>query len=221
MKINIKKIFVLLILLQIGLNQSLQSQNEAVFTYKNALKINPGNLGNSEFRLNYERYFGDRKSSIMISPSFYLKESEREKISGYQFQTSYRYFLSHLNKTNGNSFLGLYNLGFYAGVYGQWLSYEEHYDMEWYNPKTNMQERHEFEKTGTAIEGGALLGLQIDITPRLIADFYLGGGIRKSNIDDSIEDNPDFSSYYESPGVFDVDFTGVKPVVGFQLGFTF
>ena len=216
-----KHLFNLIILFLVGSLAQISAQETTNFAYLNALKINPGNLGNSEFRLNYERYLGDRSASIMFSPSFYLKESEREKISGYQFQVSYRYFLSHLNKSNGNAFLGLYNLGFYAGAYGQWLDYTEEYTEEWYDPKTNMQVRKDFEKSGIAFEGGGILGLQIDITERLIADFYLGGGVRKSNISDSIEDDPDFNNYYESPSVFDVDFTGVKPVIGFQLGFTF
>ena len=197
------------------------AQTTTPFAYKNAIKLNPVGFGNSEFQLSYERYFGaNRKSSIMIMPSVILKESNDQSKKGWQLMAQYRFFLTHFNKDQQKTFLNAYNYGFYAGVYGLNFNYKEDYLRGYWEPNTNNYINKSYQKSVAAYEGGALLGLQIDITKRILIDFYIGGGLKYVNFEDTYtEQNP--TDYPLSYGVFAPEYSGVKPRLGLLLGFTF
>ena len=193
---------------------------EGHFGYNNAVKISPVELGNAEFQMSYEKYFGERTSSIMISPSFILKEEGQESKKGWQIMGQYRFYLTHIRKDQQSTFLGLHNVGFYTGLYGQYLDYDEDYISGYWDEKTQLYITDIFDKKINAYEGGAIIGMQIDVTPRIILDFYIGGGIRYTEIEDNRTD-PNNYDYYESYSVFDVEYKGVKPRIGFQIGISF
>lgn len=197
-----------------------QAQEVGVFEYKNAIKISPFEFGNEEFQISYEHYFKNRKSSIQLMPSFILKDNQDESKTGVQVMGQYRIFLSHLRGDEGKSILGFYNLGLYGGVYALYLDYSEDYLYGYYNDMTNEFINEEFTKDLTSFEGGAILGVQVDITNRFVIDFYVGGGIRKTDIEDT-KVLPEGQVDYFYYGVFDREYTGVKPKLGLQLGFTF
>lgn len=185
----------------------------------NALKINPIVFGRAEFNLSYERYFSNRKSSITISPSIYLKENISQSINGWQIASQYRFYLTHFNKQNRRVFLGMENLGFYSGVYALTQDYAEDFQRGYWDPQTNEYTMRDFRKEVTAYEGGALIGIQIDITKRIVMDFNVGGGVRYSDYINTYEQSsPD---YLEDYSVFDPEYQGVKPKVEFLLGMTF
>jgi len=189
------------------------------FSKKNAVKLNPIRVATSEFQIVYERYLNDRNTSFIIAPSIILRETNDEVVEGWQMMAQYRFYLTHLRKDQRHNFLNVYNYGFYAGLYGLYLDYNEKYTRWFWDYNTNENISAEFKKDVQSYEGGALLGIQIDITKRILVDFYIGGGIRKSERTDTyIVFEPDYNSSY---GIFNPSYTGVKPKIGLMIGITF
>lgn len=192
---------------------------ESHFSKMNVIKLSPVELGKSKYKLSYERYFGERKSSIVVSPAILLKEGGQESKSGLELSGEYRFYLTHIRKDRKKTFLGLYNIGFYTGLYGLYQDYEEDYVAGYYNPENDQYTMSTFNKTSSSFEGGTMVGVQIDITQRILFDFFVGGGIRKSDYTDSYDGADDY--YNNNFDVFDPAFTGVKPKIGFMIGITF
>ena len=209
------------ILLLVVLMPSVCIAQSGHFDQKNAIKISPAELGAAQFEMAYERYFGDRSSSLVLMPSIFLKDDIRESKEGYQIGAQYRVYLSHLRSDEQSVFLGLHNVGLYAGVYGQYLAYSETYQFSWWDNELNESITTEFQKDVNATEGGAILGVQFDITRKILIDFYIGGGVRYSDFTDTKEGIVDPDHYYDEVSVFDPEYKGVKPRIGFQLGFLF
>lgn len=210
----------IILLVLVSIPAFLWSQSEQ-FAYKNALKISPVEFGKAEFQVAYERYFGDRSTSLTIMPSITLKENNNETIEGFQIGAQYRIFLSHLRSDEKRVFLGLHNIGLYTGVYSQYQDYKNTYNFSWWDMDTSSEMNGEFTKDLTSIEGGAIIGVQVDITQRILLDFYVGGGVRYTDLTDSKEGVVDENYFYEEYGVFDPEYKGVKPRIGFQLGVFF
>lgn len=212
-----KKIFVFIILVLPSLTFG-QSDH---FNNRNAIKISPVEFGKAEFQISFERYFGDRSSSFTFTPSITLKENNNESIEGFQVGGQYRFYLSHLRSDTREVFLGFHNIGLYTGLYAQYQDYQNDYKFSWWDMDTNTQLNGEFTKKVTAAEGGAIIGVQIDITQRILVDFFVGGGIRYADFTDSKEGVVEENYYYEEYGVFDPEYKGVKPKIGFQIGILF
>ena len=192
------------------------------FSRKNALKLSPFEFAQAEFQFSYERYFGERNTSLSIVPSIILQDAGQESKNGFQIMGQYRFYLSHLRNDQQKIVLGIHNFGFYAGVYALYLDYAEDYIRGYNEPFTYQWVEKVYTTDVGSIEGGAMLGLQIDLTKRIVVDIYVGGGIRKSEVNDTIFDDPNQPNIYnETYGIFDKEYTGVKPRAGFQFGFTF
>ncbi|GLR17193.1 hypothetical protein GCM10007940_18080 [Portibacter lacus] len=193
----------------------MNSKSSDPYPFVNVLKLSPIELGRSEFQVSYERYFKNRAQSIFIAPSIFLSSQGEETKDGFQLFVQYRFYLSHLFVENNNT-LGMYNIGFYAAPYVTGLTYKETYEQGIYDPSSGENVYNLIDDKVNAIEGGALMGVQFDITSRIVLDFYLGGGIRKSNFESS---GDSFSQ--GGIGLFDLAYTGVKPRIGLQIGITF
>lgn len=186
--------------------------------YKNALRISPVQFANSTFEVNYERYFNDKKHGVVISPALLLKQNDPESLTGFKGNVQYRFYFAHLHKDNNKTWI-FSNLAFYGGTYVQYLTATEEYWASYGDIDLGYVERI-FEKDINSIEGGVLLGMQIDIIPRLTLDFNFGGGIKFADVEDSITPflNGDRNFSY---GVLDREYTGVVPQGALQLGFNF
>lgn len=218
MKSIIKITTIFLLITYISVGQTIAQETTPTYSKMNSLKINPFAFGNSEFQLAYERYFNNRRSSVVFSPSIILRDSGGESKEGFQVMGQYRFYLTHFKKEpNRKNFLGVYNYGFYAGAYGLYFDQKETYlEYDW-DATTGESLITEFTEDIQSVEGGAMLGLQMDITKRIVLDFYIGGGVRRSEVDDT---NTNDESIY-SDGIFDKGYTGVKPKAGLLLGITF
>ena len=216
---HIKCLFVLFFISfsVIGFSQD----DQDLFGKKNALKINPFVLANAEIRISYERFLNDRRSSISLIPSYSLREQGDEKIVGWQIMSQYKFYLTHINKTQGKTFLNLFNYGFYCGLYAVYNDFESDYEQSWWNPDKMQNETDIYHLDVNAFEGGAMVGIQTDITERIVFDFYVGGGLRDGTVTDTFDDIQDEIEYYDEISVFDQKYKGVKPRIGFQLGITF
>jgi hypothetical protein len=180
--------------------------------YNKVLKLSPFEFGRSQFQVGFERYYNDKTRSIVILPSFILKRSNNEKSDGVELGLQYRMYLS---QNDGGIF---HHIGYYSGVYGLGLVMREEYNLLKYGPNNQNGTPYTATNKIQSVEGGVLLGIQIDITERIVLDFFAGGGVRYSNVSDQrIEQE----NYYSDYGVFDREYTGIKPRIGFQLGVTF
>ncbi len=218
-----KKLLITIITMSIwGSMCTLQAQTEdKQYPYKNSLRISPFQFANSAFQLNYERYFNDRRSSILLSPALLLRENGNESLLGFKGLVQYRFYLSHLKK-GINKTWGFYNVGFYFGGYSQFIYANEEYFGAYYNNNNGEYYEGIYEKDVVSIEGGVMTGIQIDIFPRLIVDVFVGGGVKYADITDEIEKYvPETNIYRETYGVLDREYTGVNPKGGFQIGFNF
>lgn len=211
----------LFILLQIGCSSLLLGQNSSDhFAYKNLAKLNPIDLAQSKFQLHYERYLGEeRKSSFLLIPAVYLREDSRESESGWELMAQYRFYLTHVRKDEGRTFLGFHNYGFYAGIYGLAMELNTDYVRETYDNFGNYTVG-DYRSEIAAQEGGVLLGMQIDITKRIVLDFFVGGGVRNTKASDTYETETGYP-YYDGNSVFEPAFKGVKPKVGLSVGMAF
>lgn len=201
---------------------TMNAQEATNYKYRNALKISPVEFAQSRFQISYELYNRARSQSLLVMPSLILEENGKDVKKGAELMMQYRFFLSHLKKGE-NKTMGFYDIGFYAGPYMLIMSYYEDYEREIYFPGKGTAEKLAFEKDVDAVEAGVILGIQLDVTPRILLDFYIGGGIRQSDVMDSYDgfDNPDDYYYEPSYGVFDLEYTGVKPKLGLQVGISF
>lgn len=187
--------------------------------YNNAIKISPFEFRRSEFQLVYERKLGNGKSSISIMPSLFKKENDYETISGYQFMSQFKFFLSHFDQNSHNLILDIKALDFYSGPYALFGNHKREYISSNWDNVSNQYVEKLVKDDINAQEVGAVLGLQIEITPRVNADIYLGGGIRFA--DKSTNFIPKDHYYKMHSRVFELEYSGVKPRLGFQFGITF
>ena len=213
--LNIKVILV--ILLAISLSFTAQAQ-EANTLGRTVLKISPVEFGRAEFKLGVEHFFANRKSSISFMPSAILKESLQETKKRWLTAAQYRFYLSHINKADRNTLFGFENYAFYTGIFGLYQSYKKDYSREYYDDLTDTYRSGDFHKEVTAQEGGLILGLQISITKRIIVDLNLGGSIRNNKLEDNFDYEQPNYYYYEDYSVFEPEYKGVKPVIGFMIG---
>lgn len=217
-----KNLVLILVTILIGFTtNNLLAQNEPVseYEYKNVLKISPAQFANSTFEVSYERYFGNRKSSLLLSPAFLLRKQNNESLEGVKAMIQYRLYLTHLQK-GVNKTWRMANIGFYAGPYAQGLYAKEDYWASYYDNVNYQDYEGIYTKKVNSIEVGVVTGFQFDVLKRFVVDIYLGGGVRKSDIEDTFaEHNP--SQYYGNYGVLDREYTGVVPRGGFQLGINF
>ena len=209
----------LLIFIFILLVSSSFAQNEVEFEYNKSIKLHPVALGISGYQLSYEHYLKNRKSSIVITPMLVFKDGSQETRTGAELMGQYRFYLSHLNREEERTFWGIYNFGFYSSVYGLGYYLDETYLRGYYNPDTFEYEMSAYDLNVSSFEIGTMLGVQVDITKRIVLDLNVGGGIRKSKVSDTYLDengNGDFQEY--SP--FEPSYTGVKPKFGLSIGIT-
>lgn len=216
------KNFILFFICLFCLGTIAQAQEaSAHFSEKNAIKINPIGFGNASFQITYERFLGDRNSSILLSPTITLKETNEESIEGWEAMAQYRFYLTHVRKDKQKTFLGVHNYGFYTGVYGLYSQYQEEFRRGYWDDVNQVEVIDDYEKNINAFEGGALIGIQIDVTQRILIDFYVGGGVKQADITDTYLETAPPNYYYETYGVFDPEYKGVKPKLGLLIGFTF
>ncbi len=200
---------------------NLQAQNNESASLKNALKVSPFAFAASKFQVSYERTFKEKKHSLMLTPAIILKDNGVESKKGFETMLQYRIILTQLRKGT-NKTMRMHSVRFYTGPYANGLLYSENYQNGYYDKVTETYLTKVFTKEVYAIEGGVLIGIQFDVTKRIILDFYAGGGVRYSDVDDEYEDYVQEDEYnFTDYGVFEMEYTGIKPKLGMQLGFSF
>ena len=188
--------------------------------YGNLIKLSPFSFGRSHFEISYEHYFKNRTKSIVISPTFMLKESSFESFRGVKLGAQFRIYLNNLhNESHSTWFFD--NIGYYAAPFVSGTIYAEDRQLFLFDPVTEEELVGDYTNDIQAGETGILIGGQFHITPRFVIDLFAGGAIRyavsENNVPDRFQDQP----YFSGDDTFDQGYTGIKPAGGFMIGFTF
>ena len=189
------------------------------FFQNNSVRLSPFDLVGGQFELTYERYIKERYVSICIMPSLYFQSQGQESTLGYQAELQFRRYLSHFRSDEQKIIFGMHNVGFYGGAYLLGLNLEEDYLKGYYDPKINDYRTDLYTSKVGAAEGGVMLGVQVDITKFIVVDFYIGGGVRAADYETN--EPTEVDPYFDENGIFDLDYQGIKPKIGFQMGIAF
>ena len=209
--VHMKKIITLLFFIALFANK-LKAQDEVVDTPSSVVvKLHPQQFIDKTFFLSLEKFNKKFENSFSIglgltSSNNYVNES------GYKAEFQYRYFpLKFAEKKRQNS-KSPYFGGIYAGIFlnhsynvgeSKYFSYNGGPD------PVEITNKH----TVTAFNPGVLIGYQQTIFEILYIEAFVGGGIRTASIADT---NPD--EFYYNNGIFDEDYRGVFPKIGFSIG---
>jgi len=182
----------------------------------NALKISPIELSNSEFQLSYERFFNNKQLSIIFTPTLILKDNFDRNLEGYQGNIQFRFYIKHFKTNQGQTLFG-----FYGATYGQYLYSTEVHSRIMDDPSYGEGETEDFHKDVKALESGALVGVQMNVTQTIVIDLTFGLGVRKAYTQ---EDNITMLSdagHYETQKIFEPEDQGFKQKLGLQIGIAF
>ncbi|MGA0285018.1 MAG: hypothetical protein ACO3M5_09930 [Saprospiraceae bacterium] len=195
--------------------------NAQIADNNKTLKISPIQFGKSYFELSMEFDMNGGKSSLQISPMALLKKDNFEEFTGIQAEIQYRSYLLRLDREETDTWM-FSDIDMFAGAYALGLIFSRDYKA-WYNgfgpePITEADVTQDI----LAIESGVVIGVKFTLGKRVTLGFLAGGGVRYSDIQDSIEAGLNIDDYYvrDNDSVFDLGYFGVKPRLNLQLGIT-
>lgn len=208
------------VLILVGLFMTLSAKAQIADNNK-TLKISPIQFGKSYFEMSLEFDLNGGKSALQISPMALLKKDNFEEFTGIQAEIQYRSYLLRLDQEESNTWI-FSDIDMFAGAYGLGLNFSRDY-RAWYNgfgpePVTEADVTQDI----FAVEGGVIIGVKFTLGNRVTLDLLAGGGVRYSDIEDSIEAGLNIEDYYvrDNDSVFDLGYFGVKPRLNLQLGIT-
>lgn len=189
------------------------------FAQEALVKISPFHFVDGTFYTTYERALNNN-NSFTLSGGYHLTENGDEY--GWMGELQIRKYVVK-PKINSSSESPL--SGIYAGLYANGKYFLEHY--EWYRENWEVEpyydENGQYQQgTGYSydlidqeydikqIEAGVVMGIQMIFSDNFSLDFFLGGGLRSSKIDNK----PTNVEFY-SP---DRGYTGIVPKIGFEVG---
>jgi hypothetical protein len=160
------------------------------------LKVSPFHLIDGTFYSSYERIVGNDRS-LYLAGGYRLSDNGDDK--GWMGELQIRKYLFRLKSASTNQSL---LSGFYSGLYGNGKYFSE------YDKYDSFTEDFEIKQ----IEGGVIMGLQLVFHKKLSVDFFLGGGLRVSEITGDRE----YDELFSPRG-----YTGIVPKIGFEVGVAF
>ena len=195
-----------------------------LFTYsqERLIKISPFHFLDGTFYLSYEKMLKN-DNSYSLSAGYNLTDNGDQY--GWMGELQLRRYVVK-PKINNSSDSPL--AGIYAGIYAnskyflqqdEWYNdswiIEPYYDIEgnYVNGEGYSYEIVKQEYDIKQIEGGVLLGLQMIFSYNFTFDFFIGGGLRVSDID-----NKPINLLFNS---LERGYTGIVPKIGLELGINF
>lgn len=159
--------------------------------YKNELLLGAFQLFNNSFYGSYERYYGNWGTSF--TTAFTFRDSYDESKTGILFQVSQKFYFNDVTADYGNFY-------FSPGLKYKYVEITGH----------NFTDR--ITTYGFQIVGG----VKYDVLERFVIDFYFGGKMDYSVIEQSGSEPGKYGNNY-----FSLGFTGVSPVINCTFGFRF
>lgn len=186
---------------------------------KHIVKIQPFQFVDNTFFLGYEAFNADFTKSVNLGIGFITSNTQATEEVGFKYEAQYRIYVNGFKKYVPKRSESPYNRGIYASVYFAGLRSEETSEFTSFEPIQQVLEFRENTRTVTAYNPGVTIGLQRTIWENLYLDFYIGGGVRFTNVNDSDERFPE--SDFDIDDVYDREYSGVFPKVGMSIGLGF
>ncbi|MEM6299297.1 MAG: hypothetical protein AAF740_11480 [Bacteroidota bacterium] len=194
---------------------------EQLVLRRNIFKLTPGDFFNSTFTVGLETLNKSRTRSFNIHFNVRSGDTWEGDISGFGGEVSYRFYAGRglviQESKKGNRFIqGAYFAPFLRAGY---LNREENFQQQVYDPVTNTWDITDINDETEVIYffPGLYVGWQRTFWDLIYMDVFLGGGVRMSDVkysDPRVEDR-------WSDGILDVEYNGVAPRVGINLGISF
>ncbi len=180
------------------------------------IKISPFQFSKAFFEMSYEHLFKN-DYALQLAPTLMLNESSDEDFVGFQLDLQGRKYLLQFTKEKHNVKL-FTNIEMYTGLYVLGMTFDNNFTRSYWDINQNEQVENTFHREVDAIEGGVLLGASFTIAYKVVFDLTIGGGARYSDYINTFEDAPTEYYYRTETGIFDIEYTGIKPRINFQLG---
>ncbi len=205
-----------IILLVFGLPTFLFGQADvASLSNSSSIKISPFQFSRSFFELSYEKRLAN-SFAWQLSPMLMLRKDEEVQFQGGQVDFQVRKYI--INYTRGENKIPLFSdISIYSGLYGLGMSFSSDFIMSYWDPISGHQMSDNYESTIRSLEAGVMMGCQFHLAKKVVFDFLIGGGARLTDYYNSFFE-AEIEHYQPSIGVFDLEYTGVKPRVNFQIG---
>jgi hypothetical protein len=180
----------------------------SAFSQSTLVKISPFHLFDGTFYTSLERNLNNDRS-IYLAGGYRLSDNGDDY--GWMGELQIRKYLFRFNKFKSleeSPFSGVYG-GLYAN--GKYFSEfdEDLYLYDYENNDYYYEDQNYEIKQG---EGGVMMGIQLVFHKKLSLDFFVGGGLRSSEINGNYNGRP----YSPERG-----YTGIVPKVGFDVGISF
>lgn len=179
----------------------------SAFSQSTLVKISPFHLLDGTFYTSIEKNLNNDRT-IYLAGGYRLSDNGDD--IGWMGELQIRKYLVRFTKSQslGESpfsgvYGGLYGNGKYFSEFDGGDDYYYDYDDYYYSP-----EDYEIKQ----VEGGVMMGIQMVFHKKLSLDFFVGGGLRASEISGNYNGTP----YFPERG-----YTGVVPKVGFEVGISF
>jgi hypothetical protein len=178
------------------------------FSQSSLVKISPFHLFDGTFYTSIEKNLNNDRS-FYLAGGYRLSDNGDD--IGWMGELQIRKYLFRFNKSEslGDSPFS----GVYGGLYGNGKYFSEseseysYYDYE-IDGFSYYQDDYEIKQ----VEGGVMMGIQFVFHKKLSLDFFVGGGLRASEITGMYR----FTPYSPERG-----YTGIVPKVGFDVGISF
>lgn len=200
---------------------------------KNTFYLHPIDLLTSTLKLSYERDFGKKSHSIMLTAGLLLKDGSQTQEMGIGGELHLRLTILKVGKKKG------FGMKIHAGPFITARYIDRGYTVEnclAYDPWT--YECTDLEEIGNgsyvrAYGGGLIAGVRLTFAEKIVIGVHVGGQARYA--DYTAFENKYYENYFNE-NIVDSDFfpfsilneldtdvtkTGIFPMAGFQVGFAF
>lgn len=219
----------LLTLPVLALMSSIASAQEQVpQPSRSIFKISPQHFTQKQLKVGFERF----NQSYSRSFSLYLNglwdwydedSGYDEGYSGLGAEFQYRKYLVPLSmrttKKGNTYYRGIYFSGYLQGGHYSGTQAGIHYD---YDPTTgtSTSSQYEYKDDIGNWGGGFTFGFQQTLWSKLHFEVYVGGGVQFADRTTSgtVPDDPYYYYFFDDGGITALDYQGILPKIGFQIG---
>lgn len=166
------------------------------------VKVSPFHFADGTIYTTYERALTNN-NSFALSGGYRLSDNGDEYGWMGEIQLRKYVFKPTINKSSESPLAGVY-----AGLYLNGKYFVEDYKSSYWSNDRYIERHEDFDIK--QVEGGVLMGFQVIFSEKMALDFFFGGGLRDSQID-----NKPLGLDFYNP---ERGYTGIVPKIGFDLG---
>lgn len=221
---NIRYAICLMVMILTGITNTFaqstaNDESDEIPEVRSLVKIAPFQFIDNTFFLMYEGFNADYTNSINIGLGFKTSSGFNSEETGFKYELQYRFYVDGFKGYSGSKNGNAYRRGIYASIFFSGLYTRVNSTFSSFDPVGNFSRIDDNTQTINAFNPGVTLGLQRSFWDILYIDFYVGGGVRLADVSNSNDMFPTNRSDFTN--IYDVDYQGVFPKIGVNLGIGF